>query len=495
MRVGILCLMQESNTFLNQPTEFHHFEDDLLLTGESIREQMGNTHHEVAGFLEGLELAGVEAVPLFAARAIPYGTIQKEAFNRLLKIMIKQVEATGPLDGFLVAPHGATVSELHPDADGFWLNELRQTVGGSVPIIGTLDLHANLSPMMVSSTNALIAYRTNPHLDQRARGVEAAELILKTLKGEAKPVQHAAFLPFVMNIEKQCTDLSPCQELYALVDQLRQTKGLLSLSILQGYPYADVNEMGTSLLAVADKSAEVANQVLGDLSEYLWKRRTDFEGTGVSLEDAMQLIKKDGACTCLLDMGDNIGGGSSADGTLIASELLKHQIPKSFVCLYDPEAVEKAVAVGSGGKLALAMGGKTDQLHGTPLVAEVEVIGFFEGKFEEKQARHGGFTHFDQGLSVVVRTEGLTILLTSKRMAPYSLEQLRSCGLEPAEFSVLIAKGVNSPIAAYEEVCTRFIRVDTQGVTASNLNHFDYHHRRKPMFPFERDFEWHFSSN
>ena len=95
----------------------------------------------------------------------------------------------------------------------------------------------------------------------------------------------------------------------------------------------------------------------------------------------------------------------------------------------------------------------------------------------------------------MVRTEGLTILLTSKRMAPYSLEQLRSCGLEPAEFSVLIAKGVNSPIAAYEEVCTRFIRVDTQGVTASNLNHFDYHHRRKPMFPFERDFEWHFSSN
>ena len=168
MRVGILCLMQESNTFLNQPTEFHHFEDDLLLTGESICEQMGNTHHEVAGFLEGLELGGVEVVPLFAARAIPYGTIQKETFNRLLKMMMEQVEAAGLLDGFLVAPHGATVSELHPDADGFWLNELRQKVGESVPIIGTLDLHANLSPLMVSSTNGLIAYRTNPHLDQRA---------------------------------------------------------------------------------------------------------------------------------------------------------------------------------------------------------------------------------------------------------------------------------------------------------------------------------------
>ena len=97
--------------------------------------------------------------------------------------MMEQVEAAGPLDGFLVAPHGATVSELHPDADGFWLKELRQTGGESVPIIGTLDLHANLSPLMVASTNALIGYRTNPHLDQRARGVEAAELIWKTLQG------------------------------------------------------------------------------------------------------------------------------------------------------------------------------------------------------------------------------------------------------------------------------------------------------------------------
>ena len=118
------------------------------------------------------------------------------------------------------------------------------------------------------------------------------------------------------------------------------------------------------------------------------------------------------------------------------------------------------------------------------MVAQVEVMGIFEGKFEEKEARHGGFTHFDQGLSVVVRTGGLTILLTSKRMAPYSLGQLRSCRLEPAEFNVLIAKGVNSPIAAYEEVCTRFIRVDTPGVTASNLKHFDYHHRRETNVSF-----------
>ena len=494
MRVGILCLMQESNTFLSQTTKLHHFAEDLLLVGEEIRKQLANTHHEVAGFFAGLEKEGMEVVPLFAARALPYGTIQKEVFDQLLEKMFKQVKRAGPLDGFLVAPHGATVSEQHRDADGYWLNQLHERVGSKVPIIGTLDLHANLTSQMVMSTDALIAYQTNPHLDQHARGLEAAELMMKTLRGEVEPVQRAAYLPFVMNIEKQCTEQSPCKELYELAAQLRKKKGLLSLSILQGYPYADVKEMGTSILAVTDKTPLVAEQTLAELSNYLWEHRADFNGTGVPIDQAIDSLKSDSRSTCLLDMGDNVGGGSPADGTLIARELLNQRIQDSFVCLYDPAAVHQAVDAGSGAELKLAMGGKTDRLHGDSLIARVEVIGVYPGKFEEPLARHGGFTHFDQGLSAVVRSEeGVTILLTSKRMAPYSMEQLRSCGLDPSSFKVLVAKGVNAPIAAYKEFCSHFIRVNTPGVTSSSLNHFDYQHRRRPMFPFEHDFEWSFS--
>ena len=165
-----------------------------------------------------------------------------------------------------MAPHGATVSEEHPDADGFWLSQLRKKVGTNKPIIGTLDLHANLSERMVESTNALIGYRSNPHLDQRARGLEAASLMAGMLERELHPVQQAVFPPFVMNIEKQCTELSPCKELYGLAEELCKTPGILSLSILQGYPYADVEEMGTSLIAVGDGPSEKTNAVLQELS-------------------------------------------------------------------------------------------------------------------------------------------------------------------------------------------------------------------------------------
>ena len=491
MRIGILCLMQESNTFLNRKTELYHFEEDLLLEGESIRKIMEDSHHEVGGFFEGIETEGFEAVPIFAARALPFGTISKDAFNQLLSRMFSLIEKIGPLDGYLVAPHGATVSEEQPDADGFWLSRLRQFVGPKIPIIGTLDLHANLSAKMIQATNILIGYQSNPHLDQKERGLEAALLMAKVLRQEIAPCQHAAFPPFVMNIEKQCTSLSPCLELYELAQEFRQTQGLLSLSILQGYPYADVAEMGTSFIAASHEKSEIAISVLDDLSKYLWKNREMFDGKGVSLEEALNSLQPNSQATCLLDMGDNVGGGSPADGTLIAQGLNKKGSLKSFVCLYDPEAVEKAIQNGTGKTIRLEMGGNTDSLHGDRFITEVKIKSLHDGKFTEKKPRHGGASNFDQGATAVVTClSGLTIMLTSKRMAPFSLEQLRSCGLSPEDFDVLVAKGVNSPLAAYEEVCSKFIRVDTPGVTSSNLNHFSYLHRRRPMHPFETNFEW-----
>ena len=186
-----------------------------------------------------------------------------------------------------------------------------------------------------------------------------------------------------------------------------------------------------------------------------------------------------------------MGGGSPADGTLLAQALITHLVERSFVCLYDPHATELACRAGIGQSVVLKIGGKTDSNHGTPITAEVKVRGIYSGKFEEKQPRHGGFSCFDQGKTAVVENNsGLTVMLTTKRMAPFSLEQLYSCDLDPEDFDVLVAKGVNSPLAAYQEVCSLFIRVDTPGVTSANLDYFDYQFRRRPMYPFEKDFDW-----
>src|SRR5437660_2216900 len=128
MRIGIIALLQESNTFIGQPTTLAQFEQELLVTGQSVRQRLAGTHHEVAGMFHALDEAGEEAVPIFAARAMPFGVIQATAIERLLEMMFAELERAGGLDGILVAPHGATVSEPYPDVDGHWLGELRRRV-------------------------------------------------------------------------------------------------------------------------------------------------------------------------------------------------------------------------------------------------------------------------------------------------------------------------------------------------------------------------------
>jgi microcystin degradation protein MlrC len=194
---------------------------------------------------------------------------------------------------------------------------------------------------------------------------------------------------------------------------------------------------------------------------------------------------------CLLDMGDNVGGGSPGDGTTLAHALFRRPLVPACVCLYDPESVRQATAAGAGNRVRLCAGGKTDELHGPPLEAGFSVRGLCDGRFTETEARHGGLMSFDQGPSAVVETDnGLTLLLTSRRMVPFSLRQLTSCGLDPDRFRVLVAKGVHAPVAAYAPVCKHLLRVNTPGVTTADLTRLEYRHRRRLMYPFEPEVTW-----
>jgi microcystin degradation protein MlrC len=496
MRVGIIALLHESNTFIAEPTTFDHFEQNTLLVGEEIRARLADTHHEIGGFFEGLERAGTpatqfDAVPLFAARALPYGTVTANTFEHLLDMMFSELKRAGRLDGLLVAPHGATVSEKYRDADGQWLSELRRRVGPNMPIIGTLDPHGNLSPKMVAACNALIAYRTNPHLDQRQRGIDAATLLARTLRGEDRPTMAAAFPPMAINIERQLTSEPQCVPLYRLADEMLSRPSVLSNSILLGFPYADVEEMGSAVIAVTNDDRTLAERLAGELANHMWTHRQEFVGQMIGIDEALDRAAQLDGPICLLDMGDNAGGGSPADSTFLAHSLHQRPVPDSFVCLYDPQSVKQSAAAGPGGRVRLHVGGKTDDRHGAPLEDDFTVVSLHEGKFEEPEVRHGGFTRCDQGQTAIVRTDGgLTVMLTSRRMPPFSLRQLTSCGLDPAAFHILVAKGVNAPVAAYAPVCKHLIRVNTPGVTTADMEQLDYHHRRRPMFPFEPTTEW-----
>ena len=493
-RVGIVALLQESNTFLAGKTTLDHFHADLLAAGPAVREALAAAHHEVGGFFSGLAAAEIEAVPIFAARALPYGTMTADCLDSLLRMMTTALESAGPLDGLLVAPHGATVSEAIADVDGHWLGLLRQRLG-ALPIIGTIDPHANLSPAMVAATDALIAYRTNPHVDQRDRGIEAARLIARTLAGEIRPTQSAAFPPLAINIECQDPAAFPCLPHYEAAARLRAayeqcpatgplpSGTVLSTSIVLGFPYADVPEMGSSAIVVTNDDPAAAQRHADALGDGLWQARDTFRPALTSIEAALDLAANLAGPICLLDMGYNVGCGSPADGMAIARAILRRGIPASVVCICDPEAAARAVAAGAGARLRLALGGHAPEWAGDPesqwIEAEWRVRSVSDGRFTESRPRHGGATSFDQGPTAVLEHDrGLTVMVTTRRMAPFSLEQIRHAGLDPGSFRLLVAKGVHAPVAAYGEVCREFIRVNTPGVTTADLSRLHYRHKR-----------------
>jgi microcystin degradation protein MlrC len=266
---------------------------------------------------------------------------------------------------------------------------------------------------------------------------------------------------------------------------------VLSNSILLGFPYADVEELGAAALVVADADPVLAQELAAQLALGLWELRRDLLGELKSVEAALDEAASLQGPVCLLDMGDNVGGGSPGDGTVLIRAIHQRRGPRAFASLADPEAAGAAKAAGIGGRVKLRVGGKTEAMLGAPLEIEVRVLGVFDVRFEEAEARHGGYSGFDPGLTAVVESDtGLTLQLTSNRVPPFSLSQLTACGLDPASFHILVAKGVHAPIAAYRSACRRFIRADTPGPATADPRRLEYHHRRRPLWPFEEAAEF-----
>jgi microcystin degradation protein MlrC len=492
MRIGIIAILHESNTFLDQPTEMKHFEQNILLEGDSLLDAFRGTNHEVGGFIEVLDRSE-NCVPIgvFAARAMPFGMITSECWDILMAKLKAALDRTPNIDAWLVAPHGATVAENALDADGDWLSRLRQWVGLDTLIVGTLDLHANVSPQMVHSCDALLAYKTNPHLDQRERGSQAASLLLRSLEGAVRPVSVLVQLPMSINIERQATRESHGMLLLDWESEWkRKEPALLDVSFLYGFPYADVQEMGASIIVVTNADRTLAGSVADNLRDRWWEHRELFRGQLTSVQEAVQTVLNgsQGECIGLLDMGDNIGGGGPGDGTHIAHELLRRDATPALVWLCDADSVDQAQTMGVDATANFSLGGKVDERHGPPIVGEFTVRWLGNGTFTEDKARHGGYRHFDQGpTAILTNRQGLTAMIAKQRVAPMSLSQLTSFGLDPRDFRSIVIKGVHAPVAAYEDVCSRLIRVNTPGVTTADDAALTYHRRKTPMFPWELD--------
>lgn len=486
MRIAIGGILHESNTFSTSKTTLEHF---TVQRDDEIRREWETSSHEVGGFIEGASRYSFEMYPTLVAAATPSGTVTDNALQDLTAELIQRLQRAPALDGLLVALHGAMVTESYPDGDAEVVRRLRAAMGCNFPIVVTHDFHGNIPQDIVERSTALVIYKTCPHVDQRERGLKAAELMWRIVRGEVKPVQALAKPPMIYNIRYQNTNLEPLRPIVEETRRLESDPRILAASVACGYQYADVPAIGPSVVVVTNNDPELARTEAERLSNMLWATR---ERLVMKLPDAetavRQAMASDKFPVVLVEMGDNIGGGSAGDATFLLSELVKQKSQGWVVVVTDPEAVAIAARVGVGGEFDAFAGGKSDSLHGEPIHIRGRVKALHDGRYIETETRHGGHRYLDQGLTAVIEAEGSTrdvsnlLLLTTRRQPPFSLQQLISCGVYPERQRILVVKAAVAFRAAYEPVAARIIEVDTGGLTAVNPARFTWKHARRPLF-------------
>ena len=486
MRIALGGLMHESNTFAGSKTDLAAFEAGGLETGAAIATRWGEAHHEVGGFFEAAESCGFEAVPTLMAWATPAGPLTADAYAELTDRLIQTLRDAGRVDAVLLALHGAMVAEGQADADGSTLARVRELIGPDRPLVATLDYHGNVSQLMIDASDAIVAYQTYPHVDQRRRGVRAARIAARAVRREVRPTQALAKPPLLIPLLAQETEREPISRVMAEVVSSEESAAVLASSVLAGFPYADVSAAGPSCVVVTDNDRALARAMADDLARRLWDLRHGLTATPPGPAEAVtQALAAAQTPVVLVDLGDNIGGGSAADSTVLIHELLRQGTTGTIVALYDPEAVKACASAGVGGTVRLSVGGKIDH-NAPPLPISGRVRVLHDGHYVEDLPRHGGLRTNDQGLSAAVALEGENIVvLTSRRHPPFSLGQLTSLGLRPEMARILVVKAAVAYKAAYRPIAASIIEVDTPGLTSVNPAHFVYRDLRRPILPLD----------
>ena len=389
-----------------------------------------------------------------------------------------------------LALHGAMVAEGHDDGEGYVLSRIRDKVGGSVPIVVTLDLHATLTPLMAEKADALVVYRTYPHMDMADRGREAADIMLRMLGGEIRPVVGLAKPPVMIGPPQNV--LPSDQPMKRIMERAREMEraipGVIAVCPAHGFLQQDVPWCGIGVAATVDRDRELALRLAEELGRMMFDVRRDYIVDLPDPAETVRLAMKDPhPPVAIADSGDNIGAGGTGDGTALLAEILRQGVDSAFVQLRDPEAARIAVAAGVGATVTLDVGGKSNPLYGPPVRITGIVRAVTDGVYMNRA--WGGYwagVVNDMGLSARIDCGGVTVVVNSIKMSPDNIMHAKSVGVYPEDYRMTVCKGGLAFREAYKPpVANTYIQSDTPGWTSSNLKNYTYTRIRRPIFPLD----------
>lgn len=485
IRIGIAGVWHETNTFVRGTTtlaDFHAFRH--ASDRESMIRAFEGTRTEIGGALDACRELGLRAEPLFFAAAVPAGVVDAEARAVLWDELLARLEAAMPLDALLLVLHGAMVcADLeNPESD---LIERARRVIGEPLIAVTLDLHANPGDGLLERADVVVGYDTYPHVDVWERGREAVRLLARRL--EDGRTGHVAWrrLPLLTCPLGQATDEEPMAGLLGLAHDWERRDGIDIVSLLPGYPYADVDRLGFRVVACGP-SREAIEACVDRLAAAVWVRRHRFSRELLSPEEAVLRALRAGEWPVVLaDVADNVGGGAPGDGTVLLHALLEAAAVKAVVVLFDPEAAGQAAAAGEGATVELEVGGKVDGYQGAPVPLAGRIVRVLPDVRYRRSGSYMTGQEVGMGLCAVVESDGVEVVLTSRRVVPFDPDHLPAVGIDPGERRILVTKSAIAWRAAFGDIARLQLYVDTPGACTCRLERLPYTRLTRPVFPLD----------
>ncbi len=499
--------LHETNTFAPVRAEFRHFEQGEgwpgLTRGADILDVFPAINIGTGGFIPRAQALGHELAPLAWAAAVPSSYVTDDAYETVVAILLEDLErALGEgIDGIYLDLHGAMVVESYEDGEGELLRRVRALTGPDMPLVVSLDLHANVTEAMVFHADALIAYRTYPHLDMAETGDRAARHLDALLKGRkegqsggqsgsqngGRPRQARAFrkLPFLYGLTSQCTMLDPSKGVYEELEAIEADMagaGVSVLSYTPGFPPADIRDCGPAVLAYADTPA-AADAAADRLAGYILEREQEFAAEMLSPDEAVRraMAAPPGKPTVLADFQDNSGAGATSDTTGLLAALVRNGAEGAVLgLLTDPGAAAAAHEAGEGAEVVLDVGGKIFLEGDPPFRATFAVERVSDGRFLCTGPFYGG-TQADLGPTALLRVAGsdVRVIVTSGRMQAADKEMFRHIGVEPAEQRILGLKSSVHFRGDFTDIAREILLVEAPGAFIDRPERLPYRNLRE----------------
>ncbi|NPV19626.1 M81 family metallopeptidase [Bradyrhizobium aeschynomenes] len=445
-RVAIGGFLHETNTFAPTKADYDDFMHGggraSIADAASVMTTMRGINAGQSGFIAVAEANGWEIVPTIACAASPSAHVTKDAFERITTVMVDRIKAALPLDGVYLDLHGAMVPEHFDDGEGEILARVRNAIGPDVPLVASLDLHANVTPEMIAHADALIAYRKYPHTDMADTGRACAEhlaLLLRTKQPLAKAFRQ---LPFLIPISWQCTNDQPTKGIYEKLAAL-QSEAVPTLSFAPGFPAADFVHCGPSVFAYGRTQAD-ADAAADAIAAIVTGHEDDFDGRIYTPDEgvrhAMTLAKTATRPIVIADTQDNPGAGGDSDTTGMLRALVRNRASRAAIgMIYDPQAALAAHAAGEGATITLSLGGKSGIPGDAPFEESFIVETISDGRFTAPGPFYGG-RKMEMGPSAALRIGDVRVVVASHKSQLADQEMYRFVGIEPTEQAILVNK-------------------------------------------------------